>query len=313
MSLNTTYTKILTDEDLMETVSHGNSSYPFQYYYEDLALFDFNCIDWHWHTELEFVYIESGTVTVWIGEKQFEIIEGNGIFINSKVLHRFYSPANALIPNFVFMPSFISASDSLIYQKYVLPIISSSLSFVIFHKEVPWQARVLSVMQQIISAQDSRSSKELITASLLQKLWLEIFENADIPYSEEHKDHSSASQARLQLMMQYIQLNYSQNISLDDIARQAMVSKSTALNLFRKYLHVTPVNFLINYRLKQASLLLSKTEKKINVISSETGFHNVDYFCRLFKKRYTLTPTEYREHGQRDGSLSEHREQKHFL
>ena len=153
MSLNTTYTKILTDEDLMETVSHGNSSYPFQYYYEDLALFDFNCIDWHWHTELEFVYIESGTVTVWIGEKQFEIIEGNGIFINSKVLHRFYSPANALIPNFVFMPSFISASDSLIYQKYVLPIISSSLSFVIFHKEVPWQARVLSVMQQIISAQ----------------------------------------------------------------------------------------------------------------------------------------------------------------
>ena len=155
-------------------------------------------------------------------------------------------------------------------------------------------------MQQIISAQDRESSRELITVSLLQNLWLEIFENTDIPFPEKRKEHSAASQARLQLMMQFIHLNYSHNISLEDIARQAMVSKSTALNLFRKYLHITPVNYLINYRLKQAGQLLSKTEKKINLISSETGFHNVDYFCRLFKKYYKLTPTEDRK-------------QKHFL
>ena len=300
MNINTTYTKIITDEDLMEAVQHGSNRYPFQFYYEDLSVFDFNCIEWHWHTELEFIYIESGTVTFWIGEDQFKLIEGDGIFINTKVLHRLYSPSKALIPNFVFMPSFIAACDSFIYQKYILPVISSSLSFLIFHKEVCWQARALTVMQQIISAQDSAASKELITVSLLQNLWQEIFENANIPSPEEHKDHSSSSQARLQLMMQFIHLNYSQNISLDDIAREAMVSKSTALNLFRKYLHITPVNYLINYRLKQASQLLSKTEKKIHLISSETGFHNVEYFCKIFKKRYNFTPTEYRE-------------QKHFL
>ena len=300
MNINTTYTKIITDEDLMETVQHGSNLYPFQFYYEDLSVFDFNCIEWHWHTELEFIYIESGTVTFWIGEDQFKLSEGDGIFINTKVLHRLYSPSKALIPNFVFMPSFIAPCDSLIYQKYILPIISYPLPFLIFHKEVCWQARALTVMQQIISAQDSAASKELITVSLLQNLWQEIFENADIPSPEEHKDHSSSSQARLQLMMQFIHLNYSQNISLDDIAREAMVSKSTALNLFRKYLHITPVNYLINYRLKQASQLLSKTEKKIHLISSETGFHNVEYFCKIFKKRYNFTPTEYRE-------------QKHFL
>ena len=32
--------------------SHGSQDYPFRYYYEHLAQFDFNCIDWHWHTEL---------------------------------------------------------------------------------------------------------------------------------------------------------------------------------------------------------------------------------------------------------------------
>ena len=108
-------------------------------------------------------------------------------------------------------------------------------------------------------------------------------------------DNSASSQARLQLMMQYIHQNYSYSISLDDIAGYAGISKSTVLNLFHKYLHITPINYLISYRLNEAARLLSKTEKKVNTISIETGFNNVDYFCRLFKKHYHLTPTEYRK------------------
>ena len=96
-------------------------------------------------------------------------------------------------------------------------------------------------------------------------------------------------------MMQFIHENYRRNLSLDEIAAQSMISKSSALNLFRSYLHITPVNYLINYRLKQAALLLSHTEKKVSTISAETGFHNVDYFCRAFKKHYQVTPGEYRK------------------
>lgn len=295
MNFNTSYNKIMTDENLMETIKHGSSSYPFHFYYDNLALFDFNCIEWHWHTELEFVYIESGTVTFWIGEKQFVLSEGNGVFINSKILHRFYSPVEAIIPNFVCMPYFIAAEDSFIYHKYILPVISSNLFFQIFYAEIPWQAEVLTIIRQIIDTQDGVSSCELATASLIQRLWIKIYENADITYMKNHIDNSASSQARLQLMMQYIHQNYSYSISLDDIAGYAGISKSTVLNLFHKYLHITPINYLISYRLNEAARLLSKTEKKVNTISIETGFNNVDYFCRLFKKHYHLTPTEYRK------------------
>ena len=143
--------------------------------------------------------------------------------------------------------------------------------------------------------QEGVSSCELATASLIQRLWLEIYENADITYMKDHINDSASSQARLQLMMQYIHQNYSHDISLEDIAGHARISKSTVLNLFHKYLHITPINYLINYRLNEAARLLSKTEKKISTISDETGFNNVDYFCRLFKKHYHLTPTEYRK------------------
>ena len=55
MEFNTFYNKIQTDESMMETIQHGNSEYPFQLYYDDLALFDFHCVEWHWHVEFEFV------------------------------------------------------------------------------------------------------------------------------------------------------------------------------------------------------------------------------------------------------------------
>lgn len=71
MEFNTFYNKIQTDESMMETIQHGNSEYPFQLYYDDLALFDFHCVEWHWHVEFEFVFVQEGTATFWVGEKRF--------------------------------------------------------------------------------------------------------------------------------------------------------------------------------------------------------------------------------------------------
>ena len=296
MATDHIYHKIITDENLMEDIPHGTDSYPFRYYDETMAQFDFNCIDWHWHTELEFVYVQSGIVTVWVGEQQIDLSAGDGIFINSKMLHRFYSASDAHIPNFLCMPTFIAAADTLLYHKYVLPVMTGNLPFLAFHQDIPWQAQVLTLMQQIFTAQNPAHSCELLTSSLLQQLWLLLFNNVPVTTRTHHQTQSSIAQARLQIMMQYIHQNYSQNLSLEDIASQSAISKSSALNLFHKYLHITPVNYLINYRLKQATLLLLKTEKKIHAIATETGFNHVDYFCRLFKNYYHMTPTEYRIH-----------------
>ena len=96
-------------------------------------------------------------------------------------------------------------------------------------------------------------------------------------------------------MMQYIHKHFGEKISLEDIAEQAVVSKSTALNLFRRYLHDTPVHYLLKYRLQESASLLVTTQKKVMVIAQNVGFENVDYFCKMFKKYYKMTPTEYRE------------------
>ena len=283
MNYNTTYNKILTDENMMETIQHGSKEYPFHFYYDNLELFDFHCIEWHWHTEFEFVYVETGTVYFGISDKQFALSEGQGVFINSKILHRYFSQGNAIVPNFVLMPYFIAAQDSLIYQKYVLPIMASPMDYQIFSQDIPWQAQALSLMREITAAQEKASDVELVNSYLIQKIWHILYQNTDVEHMGKKENYSASSQARLQLMMQYIHQDFAYNISLSDIADQAKVSKSTALNLFQRYLGISPVTYLINYRLQEAAKLLASTEKKVTVISKDTGFDSVDYFCKAFK------------------------------
>ena len=288
------YNKILTDEDFMEIKQHGTRDYPFQYYYDDLEFFDFHCIEWHWHREFEFLYVESGQIICGIGEKQIILSEGDAIFINSKILHRFYASSGGVIPNFVCMPEFIAPENSLVYKKYILPIISSNMSFQCFQIAEPWQARIIQIMIKIMETQENEKIRELSTLALLQDLWLIFYENVKLSDKENMQTVDEAAQKRVQLMMQYIHENYNHELSLDEIASHIGVSKSTALNLFQRFLHTTPVSYLIGYRLQAASRLLKNTNKKVKTIAYESGFRNVDYFCRLFKKRYHLTPSDYR-------------------
>ena len=98
-------------------------------------------------------------------------------------------------------------------------------------------------------------------------------------------------------MMQYIHTNYPNKITLDDIAGSVSLSKSSVMSLFGKYLHTSPVNYLIEYRLECAAKLLTDTEKSVSAIAADTGFDNVGYFCRKFKSLFGMTPTEFRNKG----------------
>ena len=111
--------KIATDENLMEMAQHGSSQYSFRFYCDDLEQFDFHCIDWHWHTELEILYVESGSLTCYVGDKQIILKKGEGMFINSRVLHRFHA-VSAIMPNFVFMPSFATVYKGNIIKNLIM-------------------------------------------------------------------------------------------------------------------------------------------------------------------------------------------------
>lgn len=149
------YPHIITDDTFRETAAHGSESFPFCYYLEDIWDFDFHCIDWHWHHELEFIYVKSGTAVCYVGDEKFLLPQGSALFVNSGILHRYESAASTLMPNIVFSPSLLAADTTLLYEQYIAPILSSSLCFQAFSPDVPWQGKILGLLNKLFSIQDS--------------------------------------------------------------------------------------------------------------------------------------------------------------
>lgn len=286
--------KTNTDDTLYETVSHGNTSYPFAYYPENIWQFDFHRIDWHWHHEFEFLFSSENTVVCLIGTDQLKLHKGHGIFINSGILHRYEAHESAFTPNIVFSPYLLAAENSLIYKKYVSPVIDSSISHQVFSPEIPWQNQILKILCEIFRIQNMPLHNELKTLQNIISIWDIMLEHLDTAICAPGVSKPNHKQAKLQTMLQYIHDHYAEELTLDMIAASALLSKSSALNIFQSGIRISPVAYLIQYRLSQAAKLLYTTQKSIAVIAAETGFTSTGYFCRKFRQYYHISATEYR-------------------
>lgn len=101
------------------------------------------------------------------------------------------------------------------------------------------------------------------------------------------------AEERMGKVIQYIQLNFSRELTLPEIAKANGCSVSALSHVFKRYVGVSPVKYLINYRLSMALDLLRRTDRKLDDIALETGFSNAYYFSRLFRKRYNQSPRRY--------------------
>lgn len=290
--------EITTDETLRETVRHGNSSYPFAYYPENIWDFDFHRIDWHWHHELELLFAAQGSALCLVGTNRIELHQGCGLLVNSGILHRFEAQGSTFLPNIVFSPTLLAPEKSLIYEKYIRPVIKSSVPYQIFSPHTGWQNHILQCLTQIFALQEADENNELCelgTVQLLFEIWNILFQHLDLTSGSPGLYRFTHKQARLQTMMQYIHDHYMNEITLEMIAASASISKSGALHIFQSGIHISPVAYLIQYRLAQAAEQLSTTQKSVSSIAEETGFTSSGYFCRKFRQRYQMSPNAYRQ------------------
>lgn len=285
---------ILTDESLHENEEHGTNEFPFSYYAENMEQFYSYCIDWHWHREVEFLTVKNGSIICSTNKKDIVLPENTSIFINSSILHKFTSDSPADIPNIVFAPWFIAPKESLIYEKYVYPILSRGSSYIIFSPEIEWQNDVNKILQEIYNECESEEQDEISVFRDVINLWDILLKHIELTPEIENKE-KAINQARLQSMMKYIQEHYREKITLEDIARAGLVSKSSALSIFNTEIKESPVAYMIRYRLMKAAEMLEKTDKDITLIAEENGFSSSGYFCRMFNRLFHCSPGKYRK------------------
>ena len=118
---------------------------------------------------------------------------------------------------------------------------------------------------------------------------------------QEQKDTDMASgqgkrySKPVELSLQLIEGSYDRNISLDEICREAAVSRNYFCYLFKREVGVSVWNYLTQLRMERAKKLLEETDLRSYEIAFQVGYDNPSYFSRIFKKYEQMTPNEYRE------------------
>jgi AraC-type DNA-binding domain-containing proteins len=153
---------------------------------------------------------------------------------------------------------------------------------------------VFSYIQQMIICRHLTHSNELKRqAALLQVLSVLIDEyRARLP-KEERYDYPY--KIYVEQAIDYIQRNYKSDVKINDIAGYVGIDRSYLTNIFKTVTNLSPQEYLLRYRMEQAKVLLSQTEKKVGEIALQIGYSDPMAFSKMFKKHTGISPTEFRE------------------
>src|SRR5690606_34100704 len=105
---------------------------------------------------------------------------------------------------------------------------------------------------------------------------------------------SSRSLILMDKVIQYIESNYQEEVTLRQLCELARMSERNLLMLFKEATGVSPIDYLIRPRLARASELLRREDLSITEVAYRSGFQDSNYFARRFKRATGLRPSEYR-------------------
>ena len=238
---------------------------------------DFRAVD-HSHPNIELLYVFSNDGYVITTNEKLKIKKGDLVIINAKTTHReisdnglsFYSIGlnfeNAFLTNKETKNIFVVETDNKT-RKQIEYIYNSIFDEICDKKEG---------YENII---DNYYNALLV---ILKRLEL----------SKNNIDNENDLITNIKRL---IDENYSNQISLDNIASNLSISKSSLCHNFYKQTKMTIMQYKINKQLEEAISLLKISDMSIKQISLFVGFNNQNYFNIQFKKHYGLTPLEYKK------------------
>ena len=235
----------------------------------------------HYHDYYEIYYLISGERNHFVGDKFLTVKQGDFVVIRPEIPPKTggLSGTRALI---CFNEEFLSKWLTLGAQKELLSFFDKTF----IRPDVEHQNEILNIVNELEKANQIGDDPKIFS-SLLRLLLI-------LNQSKTAISEASTSTIILQKAMEFVQKNYANLNSLDEVAKALFVSKYHLCHLFSKYVELSFNNYLTKIKLKNASQRLLQTDDSISKIAIDTGFSTSTYFCQVFKKEFGVTPLKYK-------------------
>lgn len=293
---------IPVDERLKGTNVIGTPSFRFGATVDDLAQYANGLVNWHWQDTVELSYVTRGMLRARVLEEERVVRAGEGFLIMPTRLH-------AVLPvqgqpgeycTLLFDPQLVGgASAGLIGHRYVEPLVrAEDARFILLQPSATWMQDILADAADIVAAYMGKAfGFELVVMAKLTRIWHALVTGAFHGLVEESASAAGVYQERVAEMIAFIHAHYQEPIRLEDIAGAIGVSRGECCRFAKRMLHMTPFEYVTQYRITQSLPLLEKEEWSITEIAGRVGFHAVNYFTSTFRQIMGMTPSAYRRRG----------------
>lgn len=139
-----------------------------------------------------------------------------------------------------------------------------------------------------------RSHSALLLESMTDSLVLSLISSSSNLTAHMHTYHNALSKSIARRLREYVEDNLHEDISLDDMAEIAGMSRFHFTRLFKQAFSVTPIAYLNERRMSRACQLLGDARLSIGDIAVLCGFSEPSYFATRFRKAYKLSPRAFR-------------------
>ncbi len=282
------------NKDLYEKITHSTKTAPYSIHYTDGVPHLEPALYLHWHSEMEFLWLQQGDLLFHIEDLTFELHAGDAVFIPPGLIHYANNLGSTAPKFYAFVLSgafLISPFETDRYSTYISPVLYNNISFATkLDQNISWQNDVIASLQKIFECDPS---DELCIRGLSLLLWDAMYKQ--IVSKAENTSLTQQRGEKLSASIAYIHNNFSQNISLDTLADLAHLSNGQFCRSFKEFTGMTPFNYLIRHRILQSCNALLSTDDKVTDIAISCGFNNISYYNRAFFKLMGMTPKEYRK------------------
>ncbi len=289
---------IIEYENYHERENTSLDSFPYLTYLCSIPL-DFLEVPLHWHHEMEIIYIKKGTGIVSIDQQDYIVCGGDLVFICPGQLHaiRQWRQESMEYENIIFHLRILGngQTDSIL-QKYVLPIALRHAGLLPhLSPDVMHYSEVSTCIDQIDNIRRTfPDGYELFIKGKLLELFF-LFHHFEMitpctAISQTRQKHLD----KVRQILKYIEEHYTEALSIPMMAEASGFSESHFMKFFKQTFGTSFTSYLNAYRLTMAARLLLSSDDGILTVAVASGFENLSYFNRMFKRKYGMTPKQFR-------------------
>ncbi len=230
--------------------------------------------DLHWHEHLEIHYVISGESEIRCGDSRIALAAGDTLVINSAQVHQWLGG----------------------HYQYICVILPPSFTE---HREAIFETHIRDeeigvLMGKMLTAYEGNEPhKDLVYKGCAYLLLAYLHEKYTDKLIRNTQEYLSQKKG-LNRVIQYLHDNFTQDVSLDQMAEMLYVSKYHFCHLFKEETGKTLKEYVNDLRINRAVDLLSSTDMSMTGIADVCGFNDSNYFSRVFRQVMGVSPSAFK-------------------